>query len=262
MDEKDKLLDTGFAGFFRLDEVIFPFPSSLELKRDKQPADVKLAAVARSTPATSVDKSDTIDMKLRLQWRPKPPQDQRILAAYADGKLKSAFAGSPLEGISPPERAPQASRVLVVSSSLFLTNPFAYAGNGPDLGGQFAMFGAVGGDKDLLMYAQPYTKYLTSTIISLKNTLDWMSGDADLVAASAKLLGEASLTYSSVTKPKFKAEENEDEMKKKDEEYRAARKNLQTNIQWFLILGMPAAFGAFGVFRWRSRQARRDQMKA
>ncbi|HEX2875365.1 MAG TPA: GldG family protein [Polyangiaceae bacterium] len=262
MDEKEKLLDTGFAGFFRLDEVIFPFPSSLELKRDKQPADVKLVAVARSTPATSVDKSDTVDMKLREQWRPKPPQDQRVLAAYADGKLKSAFAGSPMEGISPPERSPQPSRVLVVSSSLFLTNPFAYSGNGPDLGGQFAMFGAVGGDPKLLALAQPYTKYLTSTIISLKNTLDWMSGDADLVAASAKLLGEASLTYSSVTKPKFKAEENEEEMKKKDEEYRQARKDLQTKIQWFLILGMPAAFAAFGVFRWQSRQSRRNLLKA
>ena len=262
MDEKEKLLDTGFAGFFRLDEVIFPFPSSLELKRDKQPADVKLVAVARSTPATSVDKSETVDMKLREQWRPKPPQDQRVLAAYADGKLKSAFAGSPMEGISPPERSAQPSRVLVVSSSLFLTNPFAYSGNGPDLGGQFAMFGAVGGDPKLLALAQPYTKYLTSTIISLKNTLDWMSGDADLVAASAKLLGEASLTYSSVTKPKFKAEENEDEMKKKDEEYRQARKDLQTKIQWFLILGMPAAFGAFGVFRWQTRQSRRNLLKA
>ena len=262
MDEKDKLLDTGFAGFFRMDEVIFPFPSSLDLKRDKQPADVKLAAVARSTPASSVDKSDTVDMKLREQWRPKAPQEQRILAAYADGKLKSAFAGSPMEGFSGPEHAPQASRVLVVSSSLFLTNPFAYAGNGPDLGGQFAMFGAVGGDPKLLALAQPYTKYLTSTIISLKNTLDWMSGDADLVAASAKLLGEPSLTYSSVTKPKFKAEESEDEMKKKDEEYRAARKDLQTHIQWFLILGMPAAFAAFGVFRWQTRQSRRDLLKA
>ena len=110
--------------------------------------------------------------------------------------------------------------------------------------------------------AQPYTKYLTSTIISLKNTLDWMSGDADLVAASAKLLGEPSLTYSSVSKPKFKAEESEDEMKKKDEEYRAARKDLQTHIQWFLILGMPAAFAAFGVFRWQTRQSRRDLLKA
>ena len=263
MDEKDKLLDTGFAGFFRMDEVILPFPSSLQIKRDKQPADVKIEVVARSTPASSVDKSDTIDMKLREQWRPKPPQEQRILAAYADGKLKSAFAGSPSEEVKPAsERAVAPSRVLVVSSSLFLTNPFAYAGNGPELGGQFAMFGAVGGDPQLLMFAQPYTKYLTSTIISLKNTLDWMSGDSDLIAASAKLIGDASLTYSSVSKPKFKAEDDDKEIKKKDEEYRAARKNLQTSIQWWLILGMPAAFGAFGVFRWRTRQARRDQMKA
>ena len=262
MDEKDKLLDTSFAGFFRLDEVIFPFPSSLELKRDKQPADVKLAAVARSTPATNVDTSDTVDMKLREQWKPKAKQDQRVLAAYADGKLKSAFAGSPSDDVKVPERAATPSRVLVISSSLFLTNPFAYAGNGPDLGGQFAMFGAVGGDPKLLALAQPYTKYLTNTIIAFKNTLDWMAGDADLVGSSAKLLSEPSLTYSSVTKPKFKAEDNEDEMKKKDEEYRAARKDLQTHIQWFLILGMPAAFGAFGVFRWQKRQARRDQLKA
>ena len=262
MDEKDKLLDTSFAGFFRLDEVIFPFPSSLELKRDKQPADVKLAAVARSTPATNVDTADTVDMKLREQWKPKAKQDQRVLAAYADGKLKSAFAGSPSDDVKVAERAASPSRVLVVSSSLFLTNPFAYAGNGPDLGGQFAMFGAVGGDPKLLALAQPYTKYLTNTIIAFKNTLDWMAGDADLVGSSAKLLSEPSLTYSSVTKPKFKAEDNEDEMKKKDEEYRAARKDLQTHIQWFLILGMPAAFGAFGVFRWQSRQSRRDQLKA
>jgi hypothetical protein len=224
---------------------------------------VELVAVARSTPATSVDKSETIDMKLREQWRPKPPQEQRILSAYASGKLKSAFAGSEGEGVKPAsERAPQPSRVLVVSSSLFLTNPFAYAGNGPELGGQFAMFGAVGGDPQLLMFAQPYTKYLTSTIISLKNTLDWMSGDSDLIAASAKLIGDATLTYSSVSKPKFKAEDDDAEIKRKDEEYRAARKNLQRNVQWWLILGMPAAFGAFGVFRWRARQNRRDQMKA
>ncbi len=262
MDEKEKLLDTGFAGFFRMDEVVLPFPSSLELKRDKQPQDVKLEAVLRSTPATSVEKSETIDMKLREQWRPKPPQQQRVLAAYADGKLKSAFAGNPADGITPPERAPQPSRVLVVSSSLFLTNPFAYAGNGPDLGGQFQMFGAVGGDPQLLMFAQPYAKYLTPMIISLKNTLDWMSGDSDLIAASAKLIGDANLTYSSVSKPKFKAEDDENEIKKKDEEYRAARKNVQRNVQWWLILGMPVAFGAFGVLRWRSRQARRHEIKS
>ena len=262
MDEDKKLLDTGFAGFFRLDEVLFPFASSLELKRDKQPADVKLVAVARSTPETNVDKSETVELKLRDNWRPNAKQEQRVLAAYADGKLKSAFAGSPMEGITTPERSGQPSRVLVVSSSLFLANPFAYAGNGPDLGGQFAMFGAVGGDPTLLAAANPYTKHLTGTIMTLKNTLDWASGDADLVAASAKLLGEPSLTYSSVSKPKFKAEDNEDEMKKKDEEYRQARKSLQTRVQWFLILGMPSLFAAFGIFRWQSRQSRRNLLKA
>ena len=58
--------------------------------------DVELVAVARSTPASSVDKSETVDMKLREQWRPKPPQEQRILAAYASGKLK----------LSPPSNSP------------------------------------------------------------------------------------------------------------------------------------------------------------
>src|SRR5450432_1325525 len=259
--DNDKLLDTSFAPFFRMDEAIFPFPSSLKLDKSKQPADVKVAAVARTTPATSVVTSDTVDMKLREHWDPKPPQEQRVIAATAIGKLKSAFAGNPSDAVKPAERAPSESRVLVISSSEFLTNPFAYAGNGPDLGGQFQMFGAVGGDPQLLMFAQPYTKYLTSTILSLKNTLDWMAGDSDLVAASAKLIGDPNLTYSSVSKPKFKEGDDEAEGKRKDEEYRTARKTVQTNVQWTLTFGVPVLFAAFGLLRWRQRQAARDLLK-
>ena len=70
--------------------------------------------------------------------------------------------------------APAKSRLFVVSSSEFLTNPIAYAGNGPELG-------PPRGDPDLPMFAGPYTKYLTSTVLSFKNTLDWMTGDEDLV---------------------------------------------------------------------------------
>ena len=82
-----------------------------------------------------------------------------------------------------------------MSSSLFLTNPFSWAGNGPELGGQFAMVGAIGGDPNLQAIAKPYARdYLTGTILSVKNTLDWISGDADLLAASAKLLSEPNLT--------------------------------------------------------------------
>ncbi len=250
--DSDRTLDTSFAGFFRMDEAVFPFASSLVIDKSKQPADVKITAVARTSPQTSVDKSDTVDMKMREHWDPKPPMDQRIIAATVVGKLKSAFGAG---------TAPAESRVLVVSSSEFLTNPFAYAGNGPELGGQFQMFGAVGGDQQLLMIAQPYTKYLTSTILSLKNTLDWMAGDSDLVAASAKLIGDPNLTYSSISKPKFKEGDDEAEAKRKDEEYRSARKSVQTRVQWTLAFGMPVAFALFGLLRWRQRQAARDLLK-
>ncbi|HEY3499651.1 MAG TPA: Gldg family protein [Polyangiaceae bacterium] len=261
-DENEKALDTSFPAFFRMEEVIFPFPSSLTLLNDKQPKDVKLSVVARTTPATTLDKSETVDMKLREDWKPKPPQEQRIIAAQASGKLKSAFAGSPDDAIKPAERAPADSKVLVISSSLFLSNPFAYAGNGPELGGQFAMMGNVGGDENLLMIAQPYTKHLTNTILSFKNTLDWIAGDSDLIAASAKLIGDPNLTYASVERPKFKAEDDENEIKRKDEEYKKSRQMLQRKVEWSLVLGMPLLFGAFGVFRWRRRDALRSQLKA
>jgi ABC-type uncharacterized transport system involved in gliding motility auxiliary subunit len=256
----ERLLDTSFPAFFRMEELIFPFPSSLKLLNDKQPKDVKIFPVARTRPQTGLETGETVDMKMREQWDTKTPQQQRIIAAVAQGKLKSAFAGTPDDSIKPAERAASDSRVLVVSSSLFLSNPFAYAGNGPELGGQFAMMGPVGGDETLLGIAQPYTKHLTGTILSLKNTLDWMAGDSDLVAASAKLLGDPNLTYSTGSMSCKDAPDDED-AKVKDEEYKKARKSLQRNVQLSLILGMPLLFGMFGVFRWRSHSSRQSSLK-
>ncbi|HVW27343.1 MAG TPA: Gldg family protein [Polyangiaceae bacterium] len=261
-DNNTRLLDTSFAGFFRMEEILFPFPSTLEILRDKQPSDVKISVVARTTPAASALTDGTVDMKMRMNWPPKPPYDQRAIAAVAEGKLKSAFAGSPDDAIKVPERAPAPSRVLVVSSSEFLTNPFAYSGNGPDLGQQFAMFGGAGGDRELLMIAGQYAnRYLTNTILSVKNTLDWISGDADLLAASAKLLQEPNLTYRDVAKPKIKAEDDEASIRKKDEDYKAARGKLQTGVQWTLTMGVPLFFAFFGMFRWRNRQTKKDQYR-
>jgi ABC-type uncharacterized transport system involved in gliding motility auxiliary subunit len=259
--EDEKPLDTAFPAFFRMDEVVFPFPSSLKLLPDKQPKDVKVFAVAKTTPAAGVEKSDNVDMKLREQWQPKDPQEQRVISAAAQGKLRSAFAGSPDDTIKPPDRAPTDSRVLVVSSSLFLSNPYAYAGNGPELGGQFQMFGNVGGDETLQTVAQPYMKHLMATILSFKNTLDWMAGDADLVAASAKLFGEPSLTYASVDKPKVSAKDDEAEIKRKDEEYKNSRKKLQTKVWISLTFLVPVGFGVFGIFRWRRRDAQRSTFR-
>jgi hypothetical protein len=262
-DEKDRFLDTGFAGFFRMEEVLFPFPSSLEILRDKQPSDVAIQVLARTTPATSVVSDATIDMKMRAKWDPKPPFDQRVIAAVVDGKLKSAFAGGGDNmGVTVADRAPNASRVLVVSSSEFLTNPFAYSGNGPDLGQQFAMFGGAGGDRELLMIAGAYAnRYLTSSILSVKNTLDWLSGDADLLAVSAKLIGEPNIVYRDVDKPKIAAEDDEAAIRKKDEDYKARRQKLQSGVQWTLMLGVPLFFGFFGLFRWYERSSKKDKYR-
>jgi ABC-type uncharacterized transport system involved in gliding motility auxiliary subunit len=261
-DEKERLLDTSFAGFFRMEEILFPFPSSLEILRDKQPSDVKISVIARTTPAASASTEGTIDMKMRPGWQPKPPFEQRVIAAVAEGKLKSAFAGSADDAIKAPDRSLAPSRVLVVSSSEFLTNPFAYSGNGPELPQQFAMMGGAGGDRELLMIAGQYAnRYLTNTILSVKNTLDWISGDQDLLAASAKLLQEPNLTYRDVSKPKIKVEDDEAAIRKKDEDYKAARGKLQFGVQWTLSLGVPVFFAFFGLFRWRGRQAKKDKYR-
>lgn len=260
--EDKRLLDVSFPSFFRIEEMAFPFPSSLEILRDKQPAEVEIKVLARTTENASSIEGETVDMKLRRQWQAKPPYEQRVIAATAEGKLKSAFPEGDNLGVDANGQAPEPSRVLVVSSSQFLTNPFAYAGNGPELGGQFAMFGNVGGDQQLLMIAGPYAQgFLTNTILSLKNTLDWISGDTDLLAASAKIIGFSNLTYSDIDPPKIDVEDDEEAIRKKDEEYRQARKRQQFSVQWSLTLGLPLLVAGFGVLRWRNRQARKDHYK-
>lgn len=253
--EGDKrTLDTGFASFFRLNEVAFPYPSSIELLRDKQPADVKIEAIARTTPNTSQLTADSQDLSLRLQgWEPKPPFAQHIVAAYAEGKLKSAL-GSAV--------APEPSRVLLIASSGFVTNPFAYSGNGPELGGQFAMFGGVGGDQTLLTVAGPYAqRYLTNTVLSVKNTFDWMTGDSDLLAISAKIINEPNLKYSSIEPSNIPVDATEDDLKRIEQGYKEQRKGMQSQITWTLTLLIPLLFAAFGVFRWKVRADKRTQLK-
>jgi ABC-type uncharacterized transport system involved in gliding motility auxiliary subunit len=262
LDAEHQMLDTAFPGFFRIEELSFPFPSSLVVQKDKQPG-AQINVRARSTPAAWVESTDSLDMGLKADWKPKPPLDQRNLAVSVEGKLKSAFGGGNAEGVEIAPESKGQSRVLVVSSSQFLANPFARQGNGQQMEGQMAaMMPAIGGDKGLQMISQPYAqKYLTATILAFKNTLDWATGDQDLVAASAKILGEPNLAYADISKPKIEANDDDASLKKKDEEYKLRRKQVQTNIQWTLILFTPLAFAAFGIFRWQLRERRRSDMK-
>jgi hypothetical protein len=259
-DEKEQFLDSSFAGFFRLEELGFPFPSTLVAHPDKQPEAV-MKVIARSTARSTIDTADTIDMKIRADWAPKGERGQRAMAIELEGKLKSAYGGQEALGISTPAESKDKSRVLVVASSQFLANPFARAGNGPPMPPQMAMMGGnMGGDEMLLGLSQPYAqKYLTSTILGFKNILDWMGGDSDLIAASAKLLGETNLAYSDVNKSKSDdASDDPADMERKAKDFKLEREHVQQRVQWTLILFAPALFAAFGVLRWKLRESARS----
>ena len=78
--------------------------------------------------------------------------------------------------------------------------------------GQYGgMMPGMGGDKDLLMLAGPYAQqYITPAILVFKNTLDWLSGDTDLLAVSAKILSDPNLVYDD--KVKISVDETDEQL--------------------------------------------------
>jgi hypothetical protein len=252
----ETLLDTAFPGFFRLPEIVIPFPSSLAIHPDKQP-EAKVTVVARSTPRSIVETGDTVDLKPFKKWAPKGNWSQFPLAAQVEGTLKSAFPSGDKMGVEAPEKSAKTSRVFLVSSSEFLTNPFARAGNGTEMS-QFGMNMPMGQDQELLQLASPYAQQaLTQTILAFKNTLDWISGDTDLLAVSAKIIQDPNLVYGDVSKPSFGDNESEEQTRKHEEEMKQARKHTQDAVTWILTLGIPLFFALYGVLRWRMRETSR-----
>ncbi|MRG93598.1 GldG family protein [Polyangium spumosum] len=259
LNEAEQTLDSSFAGFFRIEELAFPFPSTLVPHPEKQPG-AQMKVVARSTPRSTIDTSDAIDLKFSAQAKPKGEYGQRAMAVALEGKIKSAFGAG--EGIEAPAESKDKSRLLVISASQFLANPYARSGNPPPMPPQMAMMGGMGGDEDLQMLSMPYAQnYLTATILAFKNVLDWMSGDSDLIATSAKLLQEPKLTYANIEAPKLDATDDEATATKKAEEYRLERKKTQTRVQWSLTLFGPLLFAAFGLFRWWRRENARESIR-
>jgi len=187
--EKDQALDSTFIPFFRLDELIFPFASSLATHPEKQP-DARFRIVARSSPGATAETASPVALRPTTDPTPRGAQAQHVIAVAVDGKLKSAFAGQPGDGVSAPAAAPESSRLFVLSSSQFLANPLARAGNPPPTPTD-AMAAVPPGDEDLGILAQAYAqRYLTASIVAFKNTLDWAGADDATVSCSALLISE------------------------------------------------------------------------
>ncbi|MSP24489.1 MAG: hypothetical protein EXR75_04860 [Myxococcales bacterium] len=266
-EEKEQLLDNGFVGFFRMDQIAVPFPSTLVAKPEKQP-EAKYRTVLRSSANSTVEVDSPVDLSMKTDWKPRGEFGQRDIAIEVSGVLKSAFADKKPEGFEGevPASSKSPSRVLVIASGQFLANPFARAGNPPPMPPQMAMMGSFGGDPNLQaiarFYAMPPAEYLSKAILSFKNLLDWVTNDTDLMAASAKLLGEPALTYANIARPKFDLSKDDDKaIQRKLEEVKAQRKVLQSRVQWSLTLLPSLAFMAFGLLRWRARENNRASVK-
>lgn len=258
----ETLLDTSFAAFFRIPQASFPFASSLALHPDKQPElGDKLRVIARSSPAAITETGDTVDLRPARQWRPKGDFDQHALAAVAEGKLKTAFPEGDKMGVEAPAEAANNARVLVLSSAQFFANPFARSGQGPDLGQMGMMMPNGGGDEFLNSIAMPYAQLIATTfILQTKNLLDWMTGDVDLLAASAKILMEPNLAYGDVVKPKAGEDMTEEQLKKEEDRLRKERKNRQYVIEGTMTAGIPVLFIGLGLVLWRIRENRRQNI--
>jgi len=82
-----------------------------------------------------------------------------------------------------------------------------------------------------------------------------MGGDSDLIAASAKLIGEPNLTYLDIEKPKTAADPEQD--KKATEEYEAQITKVQDRVKWTMTLFPALLFAFLGIARWRWRESQR-----
>jgi ABC-type uncharacterized transport system involved in gliding motility auxiliary subunit len=257
----EQLIDTSFAGLFRVQDVAVPFASSLSLKADKQPG-TKMQVVMRSSPVSVHMTGESVDLHPFQKWASKLKglqQQQFPIAANVEGTLKSAFPEGDRQGVEAPPQSTKPARVFVLASSQFLANPLARAGDAPDMGQYAQMMPSLGGDEQLLMLAGPYAQqFITSAILVFKNTLDWLSGDTDLLAVSAKLLSDPNLVYGD--KLKITPDESEDQIRKQEDDLKAARKDQQRNVELVLILGIPALFAAYGLARWRMRTAARENV--
>lgn len=157
-------LNGAFVPFFGLEELIFPFPSTLTPHPEKQPG-ATMRAVARSTAKSTSSAAETIALAPSDTLQPSGEYGSRVIAVGVEGALTSAFGAG----------AAKEARLLVVASPQFLANPFTRA---------------AGQDSESIagMLSQAYAqRYLTPMILAFKNTLDWAIDEEDITACSAAL---------------------------------------------------------------------------
>jgi ABC-type uncharacterized transport system involved in gliding motility auxiliary subunit len=171
LEVTEDALDTGYPAFFRMEQVVLPFASSLTIHPDKQPG-ASLKTIARSSQQSIHDTHESVGLGLQA-WKPKGEWKSYDVAAYAEGRLQSVFGS---------KTSAATARVLVIASAQMTANPFARAGNAARSNDE--------GDK-LLQIAGPYADLqrgavpLLYSIMTFVNVLDMIANGPGLSAISA-----------------------------------------------------------------------------
>jgi hypothetical protein len=131
-----------------------------------------MRTVLRTTSGAVARTGDSVDLVPTPKPRVHEATRSYAVGAAIEGPLVPAFADTPAGA--------RASRVFVLASAQFLANPFVRALpiQGPEAKRPSSM-----DEEAFAAFGQAYTdRVLTSAILVLKNTLDWMTLDEDLMA--------------------------------------------------------------------------------
>jgi ABC-type uncharacterized transport system involved in gliding motility auxiliary subunit len=211
-----------------LQGVILPFPSSVELVKDKQPG-LSYTALVRSTKDAWRQSGFFLFDPQNNQLKIGDDRGPFTFAYAAKGKLKSAFAGKPYPNekgekvpwpdanASSPENSSEKpleqsqgdARIVVIGDSDFASDEY-------------------------LRMVRFFPGYQANAILFM-NMLDDLAQDAALAPVRAKGLSSRPLTVGSDVTPAL--------------------------VKYANTLGVPLAFILFGVVRWRVRGKRRRAAK-
>lgn len=242
---------------FRIPTAVWPFSSTLAVTT--APEGVSVEILARTSDNSWRDTGASIQLRPRhpREWRPGGDLGPFPVLAAIEGTLPSAFAGEP--EATGPARAEQPVRVLVSGTGAFMRDEFLP----PSQGGP---------------------RQLSGGLAFALNAIDWLAADDDLIAIRAKNVEDPALEIpagvSDAERSAIEAEEQaleaaqggdrastEEAISERDEalerrkEAMKAWDSKKAAYRWLNTLGIPLAFGLFGLLRWRMRNARRKTMK-
>lgn len=159
-------LDGTFAGWATASEIVFPFPSPLTVKADRQP-EAMFSVVARSSKQSTTLNSAELALKPSIDVTSSTAAGQHVLAVSVTGTLNRAFPASDGETSSAP-----GSRILVIAAPQLFHNPYRRAGT--DDKGEVV-------DTNLSMLGTAYaSSKLSGSLLLIGHLAHWMVSDANV----------------------------------------------------------------------------------